>query len=345
MKLRSHIDFPGFLFRQYNPHGELNVAATVSALFDIVDGINLSPSAEQRDIQLVDEFSIFDGETDILLRQADFVPFKTSTDVTALAISSSPGAQARPSWQAGIGIDGYEKVLNVHGPRNWQHIRKHGWHLSQSEPVASVPIDYVRAFGGPIITDGVETGDVHQFNPLGPGVLSEKQSNTDLLFAAPQIEDQRAPIADPFRDYLPEGLAPIHPAWAFRRRFAGSYDETWLETQHPFLPPDFDYRFYNCAHPTLSFGPFLSGAETVRVANLHHIFAQMSFTLPGLAFGAVATYRDKSTVRSHMALDGVHLELLEDMPRLRLTWRAAFPWKSGIRTIDLGKVPPEGRKA
>lgn len=339
MKLRSHIEFPGFIFRHYNPHGELIVCATVSALFDIVGGAELSASAEQRDSQLSDEYLETEAETDHLLRQSDFVPFKLGTDVTAIACSYAPDGGALPAWQAGIAVGEYEKLLNIHGPRSWAHDRKNGWRLTPSAPAQMVPVDYFHAFGGRIMGGTEPSNDVYALNPLGPGVLNDKFADKGAAYPAPQVDSPRQPITTPFEDYTPEGLAPIHPAWAFRQRFAGSYDETWVQTQHPFLPPDFDYHFYNCAHPTLTFGPYLEGTEYIRVAHLHPAFPQMGFFLPHRFFGAVASYRDASTLRSPMALDGVHLELLEEQPKLRLTWRIAFPWKTGIRFIDIGDVP------
>lgn len=338
MKLRSHIEFPAFLFRQYNPLGEMNVAVTVSALFDIADGRNLSPSADQREIQKSDEYTGPEKPTRHLLRQADFLPYKIGTDVTAIAQAWSPSGEPEISWLAGIRVAAQDKLLRVHGPRAWYYDDKDGWRLTQTEAAISAPLDYYHAYGGKIPVNDEKTEEVHLYNPLGPGIVDGETADKSLQYKAPQIEDQNAPIENIVDEYTPQGFAPIHPAWRFRQQYVGTYDKDWLATQHPFLPPDFDYRFYNCAHPDLIFEPFLQGAEIIQLANLHPHHKQMHFALPDKYWGTVASYKNGTTVRSPMALDGVHFELLQTTPKVRITWRAAFPWGVGIDFVDIGKI-------
>lgn len=338
MKLRSHIDFPAFIFRQYNPLGELNVAVTISALFDIPDGRSLRAAPEQREIQKSDEYTGPTEPTRHLLRQADFVPYKMGTDVTAIAKAWSPSGTPEKSWLAGIRVASKDKLLRIHGPRDWYYHSKDGWQLTQAGPAESVPLDYYHAFGGKVPINDEDTINVNSFNPLGPGIIDVETADRSGQYMAPQIEDRAVPIESASEEYVPQGLAPIHPAWRFRQQYAGTYDKDWIDTQHPFLPPDFDYHFYNCAHPDMIFKPYLQGNEIIQLANLHPHHKQMHFALPNKHWGTVASYKNGSTVRSAMVLDGVHFELLQTIPKVRITWRAAFPWGRGIDFIDIGQV-------
>ena len=313
--------------------------ATVAALFDISGDGGLQPTKVQREIALSDEFQKTEETASQLLRTSDFAPYRPATDVTALAIARAPGEQAQSSWLSGIMVGEKQHVLRVHGPRYWQHSRLSGWKITQAQPALEVPLNYTAAFGGPILvkSDHVENGNVDIWNPIGPGILHKDTPKQNAILA-PSIEHADHPIDDPFTSYQPQGIAPIAPVWRFREQFVGTYDQTWLKTQHPFLPPDFDPRFYNVAHPALQFEPFLRGDELVRAANMFPSRPDLAFYLPNLAFGAVATRDSGQTVKSPMALDGVHLELLGREPQVRITWRISLPWRDGIKTIDIGHL-------
>lgn len=233
-----------------------------------------------------------------------------------------------------------EHALRVYGPRFWEPVEgQHDWEMGQAEPATQVPLSYYQAFGGLIPRDdeaAEDPQDCHRYNPLGPGVLLLEHCPMGMRFTAPQIEAVDDPIIDWRKDYEPKGFAPIAPVWRFREQYTGTYDETWLETRHPFLPPDFDYRFYNCAHPDLIFKSFLQGDETIQLVNLHPECRHMQVTLPALKMEATAIYEDKASVSQILHLDGVHFDLLQEgLPRLRLTWRTAFAWQSGVNEIHL----------
>ncbi|MFM2388469.1 MAG: hypothetical protein RLZZ437_24 [Pseudomonadota bacterium] len=339
MKLRSHIAYPAFCFQKYNSRKELLGIVTTSALFDVDEQGVLRDAPTQRPIQLSDEYSPDDGAPPALVRTADFAPYRPATDVTALARAVALSDQPSTSWLVGLMVGQKTLVLRVHGPRYWHHSRWHGWQLSEPEPATSVMLDYRAAYGGPfVVPDGhPKTGEVDIWNPIGPGVLTA-DTPTDRPVAAPQIELADDPIINPFKAYKPQSFAPIAPVWRHREQYAGTYDETWIKTQHPFLPPDFDPQFYNVAHPQMRFAPFLRGDELIRTANMFPGRPDLAFYLPAIAFGAVATHGSGLTVRSPLALDGVHLELLGVVPQVRLTWRTSFPWRDGINTMDIGPL-------
>lgn len=342
MEFRNHTPFPGLAFKQYNARSELNGVLALRGTFDIRPGGALTPSGGQTPFLLKDEYA-GEGQRAHLLRQADFVPFKPGTDVTVLARAHAPFRQPQPSWLAGIKVGDRQKLLRVHGPRHWQPDGD-GWRLAEAAPVSEVPLSYYLAHGGPIPKGAEDDGpqDCNRFNPLGPGLLDPKLSLKDRPLPAPQIEAADEPITEWQKAYRPQGLAPIAPWWRFREQYTGTYDETWLATRHPFLPPDFDYRFYNCAHPDLIFTPWLRGDEEIRLANLRPDALLLAFSLPGLRLVCAAHRKTGETEILAMPLDGVHIDVVQPPLRVTLTWRVGFAWREGVRAVEAHLLKPAG---
>ncbi len=120
-------------------------------------------------------------------------------------------------------------------------------------------------------------------NPLGKGYAEPWVLKALGLreLPAPQIEAPDHPFAaKPFWMALrgkkawlnhpslqPAGLGPIGRSWSPRRQLAGTYDQEWLKKRHPLLPKDFDFAYWNCAHPTMQC-PHLEGNELLTLTNL-----------------------------------------------------------------------------
>lgn len=343
MKLANPYPVPAFIFQQYNNRAELIAVITAKATYEISTPCELTFLKEQPEILLVDEYTGPETPPAHLVRQADFIPFKPATDVTVLARAFSPTRKPQNSWVCSIKVAGREVALQVHGPRFWSWSEEGGtWELGSAESVPDVALSYYKSFGGAThqSKNDVRPFDCHRFNPIGPGVLNEYSRENGKKFSAPQIESPNDPIVDWKRDYVPRGLAPIAPVWRFREQYTGTYDKTWLETRHPFLPPDFDYRFYNCAHPDLVFSPYLTGGESVTLSHLHPHFSSIELTLPKLILSAAAEYENEHhQEQKFLVLDGVHFDLLRPgKPHLTMTWRTHFSWRDGISVISLDAV-------
>ncbi|OTA14672.1 hypothetical protein Xvie_03503 [Xenorhabdus vietnamensis] len=103
---------------------------------------------------------------------------------------------------------------------------------------------------------------VWEYNPIGTGfVLPWYARAKDLpRYPAPRITHPNAPVtaqhfAAMLSGYLsatepasqPQGIGIIGRAWLPRRTLAGTYDQTWLDQRHPYLPQDFDFGYWNGA--------------------------------------------------------------------------------------------------
>jgi hypothetical protein len=137
----------------------------------------------------------------------------------------------------------------------------------------------------------------------------------------PNIEDPNHIIQSPDDTPPPAGFGFIAPPWQPRGQYAGTYDEQWQKTRAPYLPDDFDSRFFNCAHPDLTFDRYFQGGEPIKVrgASAH---GDMDFFIPQCLF------KNKVKIANSVKEPLLNLEtvLVEpDEQRISLTWRAALP--------------------
>lgn len=115
------------------------------------------------------------------------------------------------------------------------------------------------------------------------------------------------------------GFAPRHEQP--RLAFAGTYDEAWENSRAPFLPADFDYRFFQAAYPGLISRDYLRGDEPIQLTNASPD-GPITSRLPGVMV-EVEVRLDKAPERTSAALDTVILNPEER--RLILIWRKMAP--------------------
>src|SRR5262249_2280148 len=94
----------------------------------------------------------------------------------------------------------------------------------------------------------------------------------------PNTEEQGSKVSNPKGSYRPMAFGPVGRGWQPRPKWAGSYDQKWLDEVFPFLPADFDERYYQSA-PEDQQIPYPQGGETVELLNLTP-GGKSTFTLP-----------------------------------------------------------------
>ena len=104
---------------------------------------------------------------------------------------------------------------------------------------------------------------------------------------------------------LPVSFGILGRNWQPRIRFAGTYDDRWLNSAFPFLPEDFDDRYFQSA-PADQQIPFLQGGETVRCINMTP-GGKFAFTVPKVEVPIVFRFRDRE-VRVEPNLDTLIIE-------------------------------------
>jgi hypothetical protein len=117
------------------------------------------------------------------------------------------------------------------------------------------------------------------------------------------------------------GFGPIGRNWAGRYPLAGTYDQDWLDNVFPFLPKDFDERYYQAA-PADQQIDYPQGGEEVQLLNLTPQ-GRTRFFLPTVDVPVVFFRNGAEPEHRQAFLDTIVIE--PDLGRLLLTWRASVP--------------------
>jgi hypothetical protein len=181
------------------------------------------------------------------------------------------------------------------------------------------PIRYSHAFGG----IDPSTGEYCDRNLIGKGFYSAKSKEKLSGRPLPRIEDPRRLIQTPFDHPAPVGFGFYNRAWQPRAAHAGTFDESWRAERSPMMPSDFDYRYYNGAHPDLQAEGYLRGDEPVELIHLTPEGC-MQFDLPGVRPLCRAYHKGEPKAQKiPMNLDTVFIE--PDNRTFSLVWRGRAP--------------------
>lgn len=292
--------------------------AGIDTLYVVVKAtLNIRPSLslaeEQAPPVLADEY-YGDPERSSLRASSEMHIGKAGTDVLLVGSAWAPGRKAVRQMHVTMAVAERQKTMLVSGDRVWRDGRP-----SDPQPFESMPLVWERAFGG--VHRRGEKLIAEERNPVGCGLSGGRSASDMQDQPVPNLEDPAAPLQQLGQMPAPACLAPIAPSWLPRRSFAGTYDEAWQRTRAPYLPDDFDSRFFQCAAPEFSFERYLQGGERVHVAGVLPD-GPIDFTLPDPRL-AIAV-----TVAGATQEPQAHLETLSiepDRNRVCFTWRAAVP--------------------
>lgn len=243
-------------------------------------------------------------------------PCKPSTDIAVSGSAFAPDQKAVSAFALSVSVGSMKKILYVFGDRVWQSDLR----PSKPKPILQMPLVYERSYGG---THDTSDGKVlfEPRNPLGCG-FKGKQNDRDLKGKpVPNVEDPRQPIEKAGDRPSPAGLGFISPSWQPRLSYAGTYDEEWKKTRAPYLPKDFDTRYFQAAHPDLVYQGYLRGGEHVELINVSPTGVQR-FTLPMCELD-VTVLLARTRVQPAMNIETLLLEPSEN--RFSMSWRGSVP--------------------
>jgi hypothetical protein len=294
----------------------------IDTLHVLVKGtFTLSPKVEVAPAQVPpaakDQFWS-DPETSSLKVAAETHLGKPSTDVVMVGRAWSTTGRPVPEMLVAVSVAERRKVIRVFGDRQWKGNTSG---FSKPEPFESMPLVYERAFGGSHKLPDGRVVAAEEYNPIGVGFAGKRKSLEMAGQRLPNLEDPRYPI-ERFGDRpRPQSFGFVAPGWLPRRAYAGTYDEAWVKNRAPYLPRDFDRRFFNAASADLVFNRYLAGGETVEVNGASQE-GLLRFSLP--------TTQPTASVRIAGAGESppfrLETVLIEpDDNRLCLTWRALLP--------------------
>jgi hypothetical protein len=290
----------------------------VDTLYVIVKAtVSLRPKLALAEVQvpptLADEYHA-DPASSSLKYGSEMHIGKTGTDVLLIGRAWAPDKRPTTRMQVGLSVAGRKKTILVTGDRVWRDGQP-----SDPKPFESMPLIWERAFGG-VHRNGDQVA-AEERNPVGCGFAGGRSAADMQGLPVPNLEDPAAPLQKVGEVSRPSCLAPIAPSWLPRRAFAGTYDERWQRARAPYLPDDFDPRFFQCAAPDFAFDRYLEPGELVQADGVTPD-GPISFTIPNSHLSVAVT------VAGAMQTPPANLETLAIEPdenRACFTWRAAVP--------------------
>ncbi len=258
--------------------------------------------------------------------ESEFAPRKPKCDVLLNGSCYAPGGRPAKRVTVSLQVGSWRKSFSVVGNRTW----KKGWWRVKStrpEPFTIMPISYGNAFGGTDTTH--ENPQKHKFvlvNPVGRGFHHELKAKFINGKPLPNTEEEGRLVKKPGGDYRPMAFGPVGRNWDPRYKFAGTYDQNWIDNIFPFLPPDFNEAYYQAA-PIDQQIPYLRGGELVTLNNLSPEGATR-FAIPTIEMPIVFFPKKGNKQETQGVLDTLIIE--PDQRRFTLTWRQSYQLKRNM---------------
>lgn len=323
LQFENRTDFAGTVFASPDPDGIDTLYTVVKGTFDL--GAGLARAEDQVDIVMADEH-YGDPATSSVRVPSDLCLVKPATDVMLLGHAWAPGGKPAHYVDVTLQAGPLVRQVRVFGDRVWGGLTGHS--ASAPEPFAQMPLVWERAFGGMDEGRDGPTGDAR--NPVGSGFRAPHSRTPTERHRLPNLEDPADPISSPRQMPAPACFAPIAAHWYPRREFAGTYDQAWQESRAPYLPLDFDSRFFQCAAPGLTAAGFFTGGELIDIRGASPD-GWLQFALPSVA--VQVTYRLGGADQQRPAnLDTVIIE--PDANRVILVWRAALACDKSLLRVE-----------
>jgi hypothetical protein len=305
----------------------------VKGTFFTDDRGELTLAEEQRPIVAADEHHGDPGTTSVR-HECDFALEKPLTDVIVVGMAVVPGRRSVKKLPVRLEVHDRVKDLMIHGDRRWTSAM--GLRANDAIPFTEMPITFDRAFGGMDDSDP-ERVVVETRNPVGVGFHPRRRARDIEGRPVPNIELLSRPVSSPRDRQGPAGLGCVGRAWEPRVALAGTYDARWRDERAPFLPEDFDSRYFQCAPIDQQF-PHFQGGEKIRCIHMAEREA-VPYVIPSLHVPVEFRFDDGSVVRSAV-LDTVTLE--PHLELATLVWRASVPLRkklTALREILVGERP------
>lgn len=282
------------------------------------------------------------------ISENDYPPLKPKCDVILLnAVAHAPENKSVIWINAGIQIGGWSKYIKVVGNRHWQQAWNKAYSPTEPEPFSQMPISYENAYGGEAVhPDARDSENTHAYlpNPIGRGYLMYKDKRHITDSPLPNTEEINQPIDSPLKQYKPMAFGPVGRNWLPRSGWGGTYDEYWKQHKKPFLPDDFDERYYQYA-PEDQWIDYPQGGEEITLTHLTPE-KSISFTLPSqqVPMQVIFTNGDRHNLNS--VVDTLIID--PNKREFTLTWRARIGLKQSIHEVEtliVGKPSPGWERA
>ncbi|MEM9793983.1 MAG: DUF2169 domain-containing protein, partial [Pseudomonadota bacterium] len=175
-------------------------------------------------------------------------------------------------------------------------------------------------------------------NPVGRGWHREENVGRLNGQPLPNLERPGTPVRVPWDNAAPAAFGPLGRGWRDRLRYAGTYDDHWQEEVFPFLPADFDTRYFQAAPEDQQIDPPAPGTE-VLLRHLTHA-GTTAFRLPETRLPITFGRRKQGDHQVEARPDTIVIR--PDDGVFTLSWRASLPLARDLFEISdciIGRRP------
>ena len=315
-----------------NEDGVECVYGVVKATFAIGREGDLALAEEQDSVVMVDE-PWGDPLTSSLKNASEMTLTKPATDVLLRGHAYAPGGQAREA-DVTYRVGPVRKTIRVVGDRVWR-AGLLGYKVSEPKPFDRMPLIYERAFGGtdPQPMDEAKV-EFEPRNPIGRGLIPRNSRLEADGLPLPNLEDPAKLIHSSKNHPTPTCFGPIAGHWEPRKSYAGTYDEAWTKTRSPYLPCDFNPRFFQVAPPDQVVEGYLKGGEPVEILNASP-GGRLAFDLPACRVETVFQFDGRESLPT-LNLDTVTID--PDAGRLWMVWRTCQVVDKKVMRLEFLRV-------
>lgn len=270
------------------------------------------------------------------LYECDYCRLKPRCDVLLNGSAYAPGGKPAERVSVGLRIEDWSKSFDVVGKRSW----KGGFLGLTSGPIEKFtvqPISYDVAFGGTDKTDS-DTAQhrTYLLNHAGVGYHTNTNLQSIVGQPMPNTEERGKPITNPKGNYKPMSFGVVGRAWSPRYKWAGTYDQKWLDDVCPLMPGDFNDLYSQSAAEDQQID-YLKGGETVELTNLTPA-GRTTFRIPSVEMPIVFLTKDWGHHDVAAPCDTILIE--PDLGRFMLVWRACHPLRKNLHEMDRAIVGP-----
>lgn len=340
MYLKNYTPFAGNAWENLDANGKWHVTSLLRLKFKLMKGdeqgewkLKLLP--EQGDLFGADIF--FDKERmGSVQYESDYVPFKPCADLVVNATAIFPNAQEGTNWSCGVTL--YSPTMQK---LNELRLRvKASKEYGVRKATNRIPIRYEYAKGGVLSQKKDEEGKlvphkVNHYNPVGCGKYRHREED--------EACSEQIFYTDGVNLKVPPGFGFIHRSWKSRLALAGTYDQEWIDNQHPLPPHDFNFLHNQAAHPLLIAKDYIEAGSRIELDNLIAEEPLSYFTVPEFKLLSRVTTQTRQELAVLM-LDTLLIDLDGDKEEYHLyaSYRAYTPLFDKVEQIELILIEEEG---
>ena len=298
----------------------------------------LQPLAQQVPFVTADRFTGEPGFS-ATLWETDFAFRKRACDVVVQGAAHAPGGKPAEKVQVGLRIGQWSKSFHVVGHREWVVVGP-SVSATRPHPFTRQAFSYDTAFGGRDLSNPEDDKPpAYAENPSGRGYAHPKNQSRLGGRPLPNTEEIDRPITSPYESYRPMALGPLTRSVPRRLKYGGTYDKNWEDNIFPFLPPDFDERYYQQTGEDQQIAPPVPGTEVV-LLNLTPQ-GREGFRLPETRL-PLRLFRGRETVFEDTVLPDT---LLFDTEArcLSMVWRVSVPIRRHLTEFRQAWIGPPSR--